>query len=91
MKSALSTNEKDYIARPRDPSGAFDKSGYPECNLVGRVKFSWFCGSNTLLTINCRPTTRHSAISRYHWFSGRVSAEFVVGLSLNPLSESVVS
>ena len=27
-----------------------------------------------------QPTTRHSAISRYHWFSGRMSAEFNVRL-----------
>ena len=29
-------------------------------------------------TRHSRPTTRHSAVSRYHWFWGRVSAEFGV-------------
>ena len=33
------------------------------------------------LTRHSRPTTRHRAISRYHWFSGRVSAELSVGRS----------
>ena len=28
-----------------------------------------------------QPTMRHSAVSRYHWFSGRMSAEFNVGPS----------
>ena len=31
---------------------------------------------------------RHSAISRYHWLSGRMSAEFNVGTQLDPLAKT---
>jgi hypothetical protein len=31
---------------------------------------------------------RHSAVSRYHWFSGRMSAEFNVGTQLVPLAKT---
>ena len=49
---------------------------------AGRMQQPQSCSSSVAAklapTRHSRPTTRHCAVSRYHWFSGRVSAEFGV-------------
>ena len=46
-------------------------------------------GGKLVPTTNCRPTMRHSAVSRYHWLSGRMSAEFNVIRQCNDIGTSL--